>query len=91
MIRFDDELELLFVNEVPFTRECISRIKKVIKNGNAIPDDQFRFAVTVFCTNTNNMVMIDEVLLEEMQAFLKANNYRLAHEYEFDYTSSKFV
>jgi hypothetical protein len=91
MIRYDYELELVFVNEVPFTRECLARIKNVIKKGNAIPDEQFKFAVTVVCTNTNNVVMIDELLLNEIETFLKYNKHKLAHEVDFDYTSSSYT
>lgn len=90
MIRYDEELQLVFVNEVPFTSESLARIKNVIKKGNAIPDDQFRFAVTVYCTNTNNMTMIDEVVLKEVEGFLKLNKHVLAHETDFDYTSSDY-
>lgn len=73
---------LLYVNEVPFTKEAIKKINKLMKYaGKSSP--QIEWSINVKDNHTGESTIIDDDVMIEINEYIAENNYRIASDKDF--------
>ena len=67
-MRLDETTGLLYINEVPFTKDHLKKIRKLFRYGKKTSQHQFKHAVIVTNTADSPMktVTIDEDLIDDI-------------------------
>lgn len=74
---------LLYIDDVPFTKESIEKAKTVIAF-NKENKGQFEYAIVIQDNHTNEVVAIDQEVLNEIEAYVAVNNLNLAEDKDFE-------
>ena len=83
MLNYCTSTGLLYVNEVPFTKQTLERVSNTIMYMNDLPHEQFKAAVSIIDNVHGTAVMVDEVILNAINAYVKEYNLTLANDSDF--------
>ena len=73
---------LLYVDGVPFTKESIQKVKTVTAF-NKENKEQFEYGIIIQDNINDAVVVIDQNVLNEIEAYIAVNNLNLAEDEDF--------
>jgi len=84
MLNYCTATGLLYVNEVPFTKQTLERVNNTIMYMNGLPHEQFKAAISIIDNVHGKAVMIDEPCLNAINTYVKEHKLNLADDIDFE-------